>query len=701
MPERGEAGPSPGGAPRRIALVTNEILGLVRNGGAGTANTFLCFALARLGHQVEVLVTPVGSGKGLDPIWAEQYEQLGIRIRLLDDVPTRIIPDKFAGTCAVTEQLRQARPDVVVVHDWAGPAYAALRSRHLGLDFTDTLFVVYCHATHGWVYDAHRQVQRWYPAFELEALEQASVELADVVVSPSAYLLDWMRSRGWQLPRSVVAPYFTRSFVEGRRVESIPRSGRLKRIVFFGRLEERKGLAPFIAALNALDSRLLAGVELVFVGKETQLWTVKRVKNELSNVVKRRAAAIRFETELDQPEALALVKQQGTLAVMPSLVDNSPNVIYECLEHGIPFLAGSPGGGPELVAEEDRARTFVEPTTEGIRRGLARFLTAPETIRPARPAFDQAEALSTWGELVASAPASPAPPRPGPGCVSAIVFRRRGTRQLDRSLQALRNQSRPPDEIVVVAAPDSGLPEGAGVTIAVDSGPSAFRRAGLLASRGDLVVLVDDGDVLDADCLETLVRASASSGADVVTCGMRRTVGKTEETYLFLGEPRALGLFANYYGLLGLFRRAALERLGEVPDTQGDGDWLLLASLSIGGAHIESVPKSLGRTVRTPGGAATDPIGSGAALEVVRAFERGNSSHIGALPQIAASLVAGAPVEWAGARAPDSPSFRERIRWVWEREGAKGIARRGALRAVRVLRGGSRARTRRAARLTN
>ena len=36
--------------------------------------------------------------------------------------------------------------------------------------------------------------------------------------------------------------------------------------------------------------------------------------------------------------------------MIPSLLDNSPNVVYECLEDGIPFLASDTGGIGELVA---------------------------------------------------------------------------------------------------------------------------------------------------------------------------------------------------------------------------------------------------------------------------------------------------------------------------------------------------------------
>src|SRR5436309_51176 len=83
-----------------------------------------------------------------------------------------------------------------------------------------------------------------------------SVELADAVVSPSAFLIGWMRDAGWKLPaRTLVIPYFTQAAATG---EPAPRSAAregdaMRRLAFFGRVDERKGLKPFAAALSTLE----------------------------------------------------------------------------------------------------------------------------------------------------------------------------------------------------------------------------------------------------------------------------------------------------------------------------------------------------------------------------------------------------------------------------------------------------------------
>jgi hypothetical protein len=85
---------------------------------------------------------------------------------------------------------------------------------------------------------------------------------------------------------------------------------------------------------------------------------------------------------------------------MPSFEENSPNVVYECLENGIPFIAGNVAGIRELVDPEDHGRVLFEPMEEGIASALRRLLTPDEPPHRARPAFDDAESLQRWKEVL-------------------------------------------------------------------------------------------------------------------------------------------------------------------------------------------------------------------------------------------------------------------------------------------------------------
>jgi O-antigen biosynthesis protein len=483
---------------RRVAIVTAQLLGYDKTGGVGTATTFLALGLARLGHAVDILYGGPSSAGPADE-WAALYEEGGVHVRPLPQLEREIQPRHFRRMRRVELALREAPPDVVITHEYGAPAYTALQLRETGLDFRDTLFIALCHGTRRWVKQVNRNLRVSEEVLEEGVLEEAALALVDAVVSPSAFLLDWMRREGWPLPETTrVIPYLTRSAVTDAPQEHPPHAvTRVKRVVFFGRVEERKGIQPFLDALNLVPPRVLRGIELAFTGSLTKYWPPERIEHELTRSTRRALGRISFASELDQHEALAQLSEPGTLAVMPSLEDNSPNAVYECLERRIPFIASGAGGTYELVAERDRDRVLFEPTTESIAAALIRALKSPDGVQPAEPAFDGAASLAAWDALVQQVPTAA----------------RRGD----------------------------------------DASPTLDVAVGT-EGTSEWVLLLREGDEPEPELLEALVRAQAATGADVVTCGS--ATGETE--HLYVGDPRGLGVLSNGYGAAALLPRRLL-----------------------------------------------------------------------------------------------------------------------------------------------
>jgi glycosyltransferase involved in cell wall biosynthesis len=531
-------------AGRRITLIANELRGLYPAGGMGTATSFLALALARMGHSVELLIAWQAE-RPLDPYWERTYVNAGIRVRRAAATTERIEPDHFAIPHDAELALRSDPPDIVIASDLSAPAYAALRLRQTGLGYGDTLFVVFCHGTRRWILEMSRRlaVRDLQSVLATSVLERAALELADVVVSPSQYLVGWMREQGWQLPKqTVVIPYFTYSGATGKpSVQPAPsESEPVRRLAFFGRLEDKKGVRLLIDAANGLASELLAKVELEFVGKPTATWTPERIEFALSDPAKRALRGFSFETSLDQPDALAHLSRPGTLVLIPSLGDNSPNTVYECFERGIRFMASAVGGIPELIRAEDRQHVLFEPTVEGLLGALRGALAGSRPNVSARPAFDAEASAAAWTRVIATRP-------------------ERATMD--------------------------------------ESGASGSTHA----------LLLDGDDVADDELVAILQRAQAATGADVVTCGTRvRDNGRTT-LHFFSGEPGGLGALGNDYGTVAFVRRDLLDAQTILESGSSDRQWALLAGLAADGVRMVSIPLPLVTAVRPPATALDSP----------------------------------------------------------------------------------------------
>jgi glycosyltransferase involved in cell wall biosynthesis len=668
---------------RRVMFIASEVRGSFPAGGTGTATSFLALALARSGHSIEVLHFGVHATGEIDPEWARIYHDGGVRVRFLARGVEEVSPRQFARMREVEAALRDDPPDVVIVQDTSGVAYTTLRSRSLGLDFERTLFVVYCHGTSAWIKQGNRTLRVFAPTIVTGLSEQASAELADVVISPSAFLLRWMRGRGWRLPDETrVIPYVTRTGALGgpNPAEHAVASGRVERITFFGRLEPRKGIRQFVAALNALEPELLDQVEIDFVGGDHP-YTAEQVRTLIVARTAEAARRISFHTSFEQRQAIAHLRRPGSLVVMPSLLDNSPNTVYECLEHGIPFLAGDVGGAAELVAEEDRERVLCEPSVEGIAEALRRALVDPGmSLRPARAAFDDAESLRRWEEVLALVPR-----RVGGGVVrrprvEVVVVYRGSEAGLSRCLGALAGQREVDIRVSVVMAGE-GVPEPASVPVglrlvrSVCSSVEGARADALSRLQGEWVVFLDQDDVPEPELVGTLVRAQEASGADVVSCGLY-LAGEDggRRVHLFAGEPRALGLLANGYGTVALLRRSLLDGRPSTWPVEDDPDWLLLARLSVEGATIVSVPVPLVTRRSPPGSVERSPSD---ALLVVEELERLLPAQLASTARLAAGLAADAQ------RRPSPPAgLARRIANVVQAHGVRGAVRRVAERVL-------------------
>jgi hypothetical protein len=260
--------------------------------------------------------------------------------------------------------------------------------------------------------------------------------------------------------------------------------------------------------------------------------------------------------------------------------------------------------------------------------------------------------------------------------VDVVVVYRQSHDALGRCLAALAEQTHR-ERSVTVAAIGTDLPADdleAPVVRTERRSVEAAREAGLGVGTAPWVVFLDEEDVPEPDLLETLVRAQAASGADVVSCGLHLADGAGgRREYFFTGEPGAVGLLGNGYGAVALLRRSLLGKLAG-PWPAADADWPLLARLSLAGAAVVSVPAPLLTRADRPGTLEHHPAD---ALLVAQHCERALPDVVRTLARLAAGL--------AAESRPSSPPTRlvPRALHIVRAEGGLGLARHALRRLSR------------------
>jgi glycosyltransferase involved in cell wall biosynthesis len=373
-----------------------------------------------------------------------------------------------------------------------------------------------------------------------EYREEVSLREADVILSPTRSLLERVTRRlGLQQPSAVIPHPFVAEVSEAPRATPPgERTGRA-RILYFGRLEYRKGLHLLLeAGLRLLEKQL--DVEVRFIGNDTPTGPFGRSMREW---LERRIPAAwrdRFHFEPGRPRAELLPAiREATVCCFPSLWENFPNVCLEAMSEGAVVVGGDAGGMGEIIEDGKNGLLFPSGDSARLAEVLERALT-DESLRrtvsqeaPRRIAtycaperfVSETEALV---ERMARArqPREPRPaPRKSPAAapdVSILVPYYNMGRYLPETLRSLREQTFEDYEILLV---DDGSTDPASQRLVDElegtpklrivrkrnGGLSSARNAGLREARGRWILPVDPDDLLSPTFLEKAVDVMSRS----------------------------------------------------------------------------------------------------------------------------------------------------------------------------------------------
>jgi glycosyltransferase involved in cell wall biosynthesis len=450
----------------------------------------------------------------------------------------------------------------------------------------------------------------------LDFCERYAFENASIQVSPSRYMLDYASSVHWKVRADArVVPYPSPEPLPGRQGECGPAA---PEIVFFGRLEARKGLEVFVEAAKRLDPR----IRLSFVGKDPGPAS-RYIEAQLKD------REVSLHTDLNWEQALTYLSQGNRLAVMPSLADNFPYVVIECAVNGIPFLASRVGGIPEILPEAElQAKLLFEPNSHDLLRCLEGYLQAdPPQRRALSEKVQRVTEASTHHRQVVEGYSQMLQPRcerssvttpfmsDDPLVTVCVPFYNLGA-YLPETLASLAAQTYSKLEVLVV---NDGSTDAASIRVfeeqqqlypqfrfvsQANAGVGATRNRGMAEAKGEYFIPVDADNIAAPHMVERFVagirRRPDVSALSCYFLAFKETADITRGnfcyTYRPMGGSHVMGSLENVYGdATSIYRPADLHAVGgyETDRDTATEDWELFVKLVNAGYRVDVVPEYL------------------------------------------------------------------------------------------------------------
>jgi glycosyltransferase involved in cell wall biosynthesis len=425
-------------------LLTGELHGIVPAGGIGT---FI--------DEQEQLFEPhktivlLATDHDIDS--RMRKKRRFVVLQDLVDVPHRVPLEDRA--LAAVQQMLFYLPDMRTVQyqDYQGIGCRVAQAKRSGFIADSVSTVVHCHGNTHYLENANRT---WSGRTHLGMAEKEkiSIERADRVVFPSAFLRGLYADTGIATshPNAHVRHYpFTRPFPADYSID------RLDTLLFYGKRSIMKGYKLFIEALiqpDAAEWRRKGVRRVIFVSP------TKEERKECRKQVRDLARLYEVEevTGLARTEVIDYIRSiaKSTLVVMPYLGDNYPfSVLDVVAANAFPVLARA-GGLPETLPEEVREEFLTNPTPGDLRTKLLSLLTEEVAALIAlrrRLAEGMTRRQAKINALAAEAP----PAVPGfhdtrLRTTVIIPFYNTEITYVRDLIWALRQQSLPPDEILIV-----------------------------------------------------------------------------------------------------------------------------------------------------------------------------------------------------------------------------------------------------------
>lgn len=386
-----------------ICIVTPDTVGPVKNGGIGTTCFHFAFSLSKNNIPVTIMYT----GNNIYSLeeyisYRKFYKKFNINFIY---IPTSIYKYPIYNSnrhlltsIEIADFLSRHKYSLILFQDWLGNGFVSIREKQLGRKFINTHLSIICQSTTEWHNEGMKIIPKDLIDYSLTSwIEKESIINADSIVCTSRHMADWLLNHDYKNNNiNYIKPTYNKT------IDPTPNHASdngLYNLAFFGRLEKRKGLDIFLEAIKNLDKNTLSKIETIsFLGKHalvdgipssTILEDFKQYLLDINSNIN-----ICIHNDKNHEEAIDYLIQNNCIAIAPSILDNAPMAIIECLFYQIPIIASESSGIKEYIEPKN---LFI-PNADGLKQKLIEIIDNKIDLRQKQYAYQEYE--NKWIEFI-------------------------------------------------------------------------------------------------------------------------------------------------------------------------------------------------------------------------------------------------------------------------------------------------------------
>ena len=305
--------------------------------------------------------------------------------------------DKFAADVLRKSYQTQSIHAVYAYEDCAERLFET--AREIGVRRIYDLPIAYWQTVQRLLQEEAQRYPEWEPTLggtrdseEKLARKTRELDLAELVICPSAFVLDSLPESARASKPCVVAPFGSPSLESDRSLPSARGTDRPLRILFAGALTQRKGLADLFAAMKLVNSK---EIELVVMG--SLLRPLAWYREQFPHFT--------YEPPRPHRDVLRLMRTCDVL-VLPSIVEGRALVQQEAMACGLPLIVTRNAGGDDLIVEGETGFLVPIRAPEAIAEKVNWFATNRASLSGMAIAAQRRASELTWhgyGEKVIAA----------------------------------------------------------------------------------------------------------------------------------------------------------------------------------------------------------------------------------------------------------------------------------------------------------